>query len=210
MIQPIVEGHGEEQAVPVLLRRLLTELGVYDVAVKRSLRCPKNQMTADEAAFKRMLTLARFDLDVSAVLFLFDADNDCARTFVPAMRRWADETAPGFPCAVVMARREYEAWFLAAITSLRGQRDIHVDATYPGDPEAVSDAKAALRAFMPPNRKYSETTDQAALSQLFDFGQACQGAASFRRLVQEVRRLLMATGHLPVVPPDWAAGAIGA
>ncbi len=29
MIQPVVEGQGEEKAFPILLRRLLPELGCY-------------------------------------------------------------------------------------------------------------------------------------------------------------------------------------
>jgi hypothetical protein len=33
MIQPIVEGHGEVEAVPVLLRRLAAEAGGFDVQV---------------------------------------------------------------------------------------------------------------------------------------------------------------------------------
>lgn len=97
MIQPIVEGRGDTDAVPTLLRRLLYELGVYVVGVKPSRRCPKNEMTADEAAFKRMLGLAKYDPDVSAVLFLFDADDDCARQYVPNMKRWPMRWLPIYP-----------------------------------------------------------------------------------------------------------------
>ena len=34
-IQPIVEGYAEVQALPVLLRRLRDEAGVFDVEVNR-------------------------------------------------------------------------------------------------------------------------------------------------------------------------------
>ena len=53
------------------------------------------------------------------------------------------------PCGVVMAQREYEAWFLAAIESLCGQRGIVSDALYPQDPEQVRGAKGVVSRFMP-------------------------------------------------------------
>ena len=39
-IQPIVEGHGEVKALPVLLRRLMTEAQVWGIDVGRPIRRP--------------------------------------------------------------------------------------------------------------------------------------------------------------------------
>lgn len=191
MIQPIVEGYGEVDAFPVLLRRLLIELGVY-VPVGRSIRRNRTQLVREDG-LKQALQLAGLG-DVTAVLVLFDADDDCARDRVPDMLRWANEAVAHLPCAIVMACREYEAWFLAAIESLR------VDAVYEEDPERKRDAKGAVRSFLP---RYSPTTDQPAFSARLDLGQAYRRASSFRKLVKELSRILTASGYEPTVPPAW-------
>lgn len=108
------------------------------------------------------------------------------------------------PCGVVMARREYEAWFLAAIESLRGQRRIYQNAAYPDDPEQVRAAKAAISHFMPQHLPYSETADQPALSALFELKAAYRRASSFRKLVKELCRILEELGEKPVVPRNWS------
>ena len=201
MIQAVSEGRGEVGALPTLLRRLIIELGVYDVPVSGSaLFCPKNLMTQNEAEFKRFVRLSRLDSKVTAALFLFDADDDCARDCVPQMRQWAQETAPDFPCAVVMARREYEAWFLASLPSLRGKYGIPYDAVYAGDPEQKRGAKEALQVFAP---FYKPTMHQAAFSAQMDLGDAFRNSASFQKLTREVCRLLEAQSRVPAVPAQW-------
>ena len=179
MIQPVVEGEGEEEAVPVLLRRLLSELGVYDVAVGRPI-VKDRTLLVREANFKATMEIATLVPGVRAILVLFDSDDDCARNLLPSMTRWANEVTY-LPCAIVLARREYEAWFLAAIESLRGARGIRDNAAYPQDPEAKRNAKQALRRFMPRNVSYSPRLDQPALSARFD----------------------SVSGYEPVVPTEW-------
>lgn len=198
MIQPVIEGHGEDQAFPTLLRRLIPELGAY-VEVLRPLRCPKNQMTASEADFKRMLHLARLDSRTTAVLFLFDSDDDCAQKHVPQMHQWAHETYADLPCGIVMARREYEGWFLAALDSLGGIRGIPEGAHFGEDPEKKRDAKGELRRLC----GYHPTTHQAAFSQTFDFRLAYRRASSFRKLTRELARLLTELGYEPQLPAGW-------
>jgi len=203
MIQPIVEGQGEEKAFPILLRRLIPEFGCY-VDVGGSPFRSKRTLMVREADFKRAVQVAAFKPNACALLVLFDADDDCAVTHVPNMLAWAREVAPMMPCGVVMARREYEAWFLAAVESLRGQRGIHPNAAYPQDPEQVRGAKGVVNRFMPQNAPYAETADQPALSALFDLGAAYRRASSFRKLVKELCRILEELGQEPVIPPDWS------
>lgn len=206
MIQPIVEGQGEELAFPILLRRLIPELGCY-VDVGGSPFRSKRTLMVREPDFKRAVQVAALKPNACALLVLFDADDDCASTHVPNMLAWAREVVPAMPCGVVMARREYEAWFLAAIESLRGQRGIRSDADYLQDPEQVRAAKGVVSRFMPLNTPYAETADQPALSALLDLGMAHRRASSFRKLVRELCRLLEELGQEPVVPPDWSQEA---
>ena len=203
MIQPVVEGDGEVAAVPVLLRRLMAELGVYDVRVNRCILIKRQQLPR-EADFRAKVQLATAKSGVRAVLVLADLDEDCARNLVPNLTRWASEET-FLPCAIVLARREYEAWFLASLESLRSERGVRENASYVPDPEAKGSAKDALSRFMPRNAPYQPTTHQAAFSARFDLAQAYQRASSFRKLVRELCRVLTACDHQPIIPDDWTA-----
>ena len=44
-IIPIVEGHGEVAAVPVLLRRIAKRLNAYDVQVGKPIRCQRHNLS---------------------------------------------------------------------------------------------------------------------------------------------------------------------
>ena len=107
------------------------------------------------------------------------------------VHRFTGATAAG----VVLAHREFEAWFLAAAESLRGHRGLPADLVGPLDPEAIADAKGWLRERMPPGRRYRETADQPALAAIFDV-QAARRAGSFDKCYREVERLVRAlTGN---------------
>lgn len=203
MIQPIVEGQGEEAAFPILLRRLMPELGCFVEIGGSPIRSRRTQMVREQD-FKRVVQFAYFKPGVCAALVLLDADDDCAAAHVPNMLRWAKEVAPQMPTAVVIARREYEAWFLAAIESLRGKRGISLEAAYLQNPEEKRDAKGAIKSFMPEDMSYSPTADQPALSALFDLQADYRGASSFRKLVKELCRILEELGHAPTIPADWS------
>ena len=192
-IQPIVEGDGEMEAVPALLRRLLAEGQVTGVQVGKPIKRPRNQLVREEV-LARMVRVALLRPDCGGVLVILDGNTDCPRTLGPALQRWAEAAAGGVPCAVVLAHREYEAWFLASLESLRGLRGIRHDAEPHPDPEEPRDAKGELEAHMEPGRAYHPTIDQPALTALFDMPQAYGRSRSFRRMVRAVGLLVGAAG----------------
>lgn len=87
-----------------------------------------------------------------------------------------------------MAKREYEAWFLAGAESIAGKRTLPRDLQSPADPETIRDAKGWLGNRMA--RGYSETVDQPALSALVDLDMAQSRSRSFDKLVRSVAALL--------------------
>ena len=89
--------------------------------------------------------------------------------------------------AVVLAHREFEAWFLAATSSLVAQGKLPVGVEAPAAPEAVADPKAWLSAAM--GRRYSETIDQPAFTALFD-ARAARRCGSFDKLVREFEAMV--------------------
>jgi hypothetical protein len=202
-VKPIVEGHGEVKAVPELIRRLASAGEIYSIEVLSSIRAHRTDFINPDKLAK-WLQLARLD-GPDAILILFDADDDCPLELVHEMEAKAKTEASPIPLEIVIANREYEAWFLAAIESLRGVRGIGPDAEYSGEPEEPRDTKRRLTQRMIGERSYSETADQAALTSIFDLAMAYRRCRSFRRAATAMGRLFHATGQdVEAWPPsEW-------
>lgn len=187
-IVPIVEGQAEVGSVPVLLRRLLAELGAHEVQVARPLRVRRNQFVREGEAERAIQLAVRSREGVGCILVILDADDDCPASLGPELlARCADATRR--PVAVVIANRELEAWFLGAKESLRGVRGIQEDATAPPDPEAIRGAKERLSHNMR-GRRYLEVDDQPALAAEMSLEAAESTCPSFAKLRRDVAGLV--------------------
>jgi hypothetical protein len=203
-IYPIVEGHGEVEAVPVLLRRLLAQASSYDVEVGSPMRRTQAQMRGEQS-ITAAVRVTMLQPECAAILILFDGEDDCPVEVAARVGGWARAAAAGTPCEVVVAYREYETWFLAALESIRGQCSIRPDAVAPPTPESRRDAKGWLETWMPADRAYSETQDQAALSASFDMALSFRRNRSFRKLVTTFGDLVKSLGR-PIAewpPAEW-------
>lgn len=198
MIQPIVEGHAEVQAVPVLLRKLAVSMGVAFVKIGSPLRCARSQL-AREDGMKRAVQMARRQTDCQGILVLLDADDDCPKTEADRLLAWVKEAAAPVPGTVVMAKREYEAWLLASAENLMAARGVSQPTPYERDPEGKRDAKGELERRL--GLIYSEKRDQPALTALADWSLVHQRCRSFRRMVKETRRLFISCGLAPQAWP---------
>lgn len=193
-IYPIVEGHGEVAATPILLRRFAHEVfEEYEFNVLAPYRLPKGRMDA-RPHLENAVTLARRKLSqydgIHAILILRDADDDCPGRDAPALLARAEEIARPVPVSVVFAKSEYESWFLAAIHSLRSDRRIAEDAEAPTNPESIRGAKEHLQRYcMIAGATYSATVDQPALTDTFSFEEARQACPSFDKLWRDLERL---------------------
>ncbi|HKV40878.1 MAG TPA: DUF4276 family protein [Blastocatellia bacterium] len=158
-----------------------------------------------EAPLCDSIALALLRPECSAILVLFDGDDDCPKELAPRIEEWAKAAAGQVPCAVVVAQREYAAWFIASIESLRGERGIRDDAEPHPNPETPRGAKGQLEMLMVPGAAYSPTADQAALTAKFDMAIAHARCRSFRRMVRAFG-LLTAGAGAPLdrwPPPGW-------
>ena len=192
-IQPIVEGHGEVEALPVLLRRLCHEASAWEVQISKPIRRKRSEFV-NQPKLEKTVTAACYQSHCKSILILFDSDKDCPAELGPRVHEWASAVCGDLPCEVVMSHKEYEAWFLASMESLRGRRGIRNDATRHPNPEAPRGAKAHLQARMGKGAHYLETTDQAAFSALFSIPAAYAGCRSFRKLTKSFGTLLQAMG----------------
>ena len=186
----IVEGHGEVQSVPVLIRRIAAELHPnLVIETPRPIRIHRNQVVQADKLEQRVELAAQRIGGQGAIFIILDADDACPAQLGPELLNRASQTRSDLPIAVVLAKYEFEAWFLAAAESLRGQRGLRNDIYPPSDPEAIRGAKELLSQQMESSRTYRETTDQPALAALFDIKQARQ-ADSFDKCYRDIVRLL--------------------
>jgi hypothetical protein len=188
----IVEGHGDSEAVPVLIRRIAEAFdpALY-VHVPSPIRIPKSRLVRP-GELERAVELAALKIPgQGGILVLLDSDDDCPAHRGPELLQRAFSARPDLLIGVVLAKREFEGWFLAAAESLRGQRGLAQDITPPPDPENVRGAKEWLSDRMPGKRSYSETLDQAALTARFDLTTA-RRADSFDKCYRQIVRVLQA------------------
>ena len=163
----------------------------------------KRSELVQEATVRRSVRLALLQPECGGILIVFDSDDDCPRDLAPQIEAWARIEAGAIPCGVVMANREYEAWFLASLEALRGVRGIVADASSHVTPEVPRNAKGELRRHMIPGRGYAESVDQAAMTAKLDFGAAYRGCRSFRKMVKAFGDVVADMG---VVLAAWPPG----
>ena len=198
-IVSIVEGKGEAQAVPILLRRLVAEIAptLYTIDFPRPLLVPRDTMIKPGGLEPYVDIAAEKGDGPCAILILLDADDACPATLGPQLLKRAQAARSDRLISVVVANREYEAWFLAAAESLRGLRDLPSTLEPPNNPETIRDAKGWLQKQMPYNRKYNEPVDQPELTRHFNL-EAARACDSFDKLWRDMERLL--TELNPPVP----------
>lgn len=185
-VASIVEGDGEVAALPVLLRRLSQWRGPPEgLDVLPPIRVNKDRFLNRSDEFSRHLQLAALKCGADGwVLILFDADDDCPADKGADVLARAQAIVPHRRVAVVLANREFEAWFIAAAESLNGCRGFaFADQDLLVAPELPRNAKGWIRERMP--RGYGETTDQPAFSARFDLAVAHERSRSFRKLCSE-------------------------
>jgi hypothetical protein len=188
----VVEGDGEIGSVPVLIRRVAQRLdpGLV-VHLPRPVKVRRNRLTERFFDLQRGIERAIGSIRLpGAVFILLDSDEDCPAQLGPDLLRRSAAVRGDVPMAVVLAKHEYEAWFLAASESLRGKCGLPDDLQPPSDPEAVRDAKGWLRAQMLKGRRYSETVDQPKLTANLDFDRARARSDSFDKCHREIERLI--------------------
>lgn len=189
-IIPIVEGHGEVFAVPALLRRLRDRYAPeVSIEVLPPIRRSRDRLLLTGELEKDVELAAEKVGPSGIILVILDTEGDCPAELGPQVLTRAVSTRPDRTIRVVLAHREYEAWFLAAADSLRGKRGLRRDIIAPENPEGVQGAKEWLRHRMSGSRTYSETADQVALTSVFDLDSA-RRAPSFDRFCRLFQDLI--------------------
>lgn len=189
-ISCIVEGQGEVQALPILLRRLhqwkTSTLAQYPI-IEEPIRVKRDRFLNKEQEFNRYLQLASNKCGTNGwILILLDADDDCPVNLGQNILQRAKQYIPHRLISVVLANREFEAWFIASAQSLNGKNGFvfNDDEATVTTAETPRDAKGWIKRHMSTN-SYGETTDQPEFAKAMDLQQAFSNSRSFRKLCSE-------------------------
>ena len=197
-IMAIVEGPGDKDAVPALLRRILWErFSRYDIDV------PQPRVAHGKPnLIKKLEDFLRYALieGCTAILILLDADTDCPTQLARELAQRAATLNLRVPIAVACAKHEYEAWFISCLSTdegdnIRQRLGIPSSVTAPEDVESVGNAKAWLENHMPHHLGYKETTDQVVLTHYINLELAHDRSRSFRRVCHAVAELVEAIDY---------------
>jgi hypothetical protein len=167
-VAAVVEGDGELEALPVLIRRLAYAHEVYDVRVAPAFLLPRPKFLVPQEFELAIEAQARRLRGPGGVLALLDADDDCA---VDLMERIRSDYRGKYEFALVVAVREYESLFLAG----------HLP-----NPEEIRDAKGAVRAL---TGTYKATRHQPKLSATVDL-ESARECRWFRKFERELLGIL--------------------
>ncbi len=177
----MVEGHGEVEALPELLRRLAWAAGMYDMKVQTPVLSSKGKLVA---ASKLATELpAGLHSELSAVV--------------------KDHCRP-MAAELVVANPEYEVWFASSLSSLRGLHGLSVEAVDVESAESRPECKGILSSVMSSGMRYQETQHQTSLTAQFDLRLAFQNSRSFQKLVKAFGDLSAECGR-PLT--DWPPAA---
>ncbi len=190
-VVPIVEGHGEHNAIRILLQRIWSELlgGGY-VEVPTPVRTKRNKIV-QTGELTRVLELAVLRLretvsDNSMVLLLLDADDDLPCVLGPDLLRRAQQIRSDVDIACVIANVDYETWFVSAASSLGKFLSLPVGFPIPDDPEVARQGKGWIKQRVRIG-KYSPRADQPRMTQAMDLTLCRQRSRSFQKLCRELK-----------------------
>jgi hypothetical protein len=200
----IVEGHGEQTAVPVLLRRWFKQVGAYDwITEDKAIRASgagalkRPHSSDDETGVEYYLEIG-LAKGADAILVVLDADDECRERvarrqppFGPELleraRKHVGERAVSV--AVVVADREYEAWFLSMREILRAAGAVAREWTPLRQVEDIRNCKREMNRLL--GRAYEPSVDQAPLTWALPLDPAEPALPrSYRKLLKELARLV--------------------
>lgn len=226
-----VEGKGDKAAVPKLAARIAADLGATDAVFIHSEPFTVHGLgTLVKDGCKNWLrwlgAAGKSYGDLGGILLVLDGEPEpvppkwisyinryntrdfCARRVAAVLASDAQSARAGevFSLAAVFAVKEFEAWLVAGVESLRGVALAENRGTVPstasapaGDIEAKRDAKKQLRELVP---GYEQSLDQGILAAKVDIEVVAKRCRSFCRLRNAISQLADAVrSGKPMVSP---------
>ena len=185
----IVEGHGEVDAIRILLERIGFDIDpeCY-IQCSYILRVSKDKLIRPGELERSIEAVGRCGKPVNGIFILIDADKDCPANLGPQLLQRAEMIQTDIPKGLVLAKYEYEAWFIASFEYIAQKYGVPITSKLlDANPEEVRGAKEWLADHL--GFKYVETRHQASLTRQFDLTRA-RAASSFDKCYREVQHLI--------------------
>lgn len=187
----LVEGDGEVRALPSLLRRIgAISCPDWNLVIPDPIKIKRNRVEEPRELERAIRLCSKKLRPPCGLLVVLDADDDCPAEPGPKLGAICRQARDDIETGVVLANKEFEAWFLAAAESLGGICGLDNHLSPPDDPENIRGAKEWLGKQMKGNRRYSASTDQKVLAAKFDMEAARRRSPSFDKFLRETERLL--------------------
>ncbi len=155
--------------------------------IRHPIRVARSSLLA-ESGLEKWVQVAARTSGKGGIIVLLDSDEACPRDLAGHLQSRAASVRSDIPIAVVLAKREFEAWFVAAASSLADTGMLVSSTQAPASPEDIGDAKGWIKKRMV-SKRYQSSVDQVRLANKLDLMQA-QGCRSFRKFYKEVTSLL--------------------
>lgn len=184
----IVEGPGDKEAVPLLVRRILQAHQLHHV-----------ELTTPQVSGGLLVTRKRFIdrwpyalMKKCPILWVLDCEDSCvvdeARTFEKAIHELGRHDAQ--PTKFAFFYREMETLFLAEEKALRNFYGLKPEIQISPQVILRRNAKGEISKLLPAHRAYKETTDQAKIAAKLDLEQCRKVSRDFRHLEKAVLDLV--------------------
>ena len=190
-IAPIVEGHGEQNAIRPLLTNIISSSdGTVYPRIVAPYRVPWGSLVNKPGELERAAQIVmREGGQGSRLLVLLDADGNCPASLGPALLQRLVIRFPDTPVSVSVAHWEYESWFVASAESIALYVGAALEVEVPDNIEEIQNPKVWIERNVL-SRRYKETSDQASFSSAIDVPLARQRSHSFNRFCLELERLV--------------------
>ena len=189
-ILPIVEGDGDFDAVPELIRRIALDRGHFDLTVCRPHK--RGDLPKVRSRFDDYFRVAL--LEQCPILWVMDYDcADChdQAADVKDLKAMASGVAKDAHVEFAFMVQEFETLFLADHeTTRRAFPDIDESVVFPDEPEGIRGAKEWLSKARPKGSAYKPTQHQKRLTSQVDLARLRLRSASFLRFESSVAALL--------------------
>lgn len=186
----LVEGQGDEKAMPTLITKVLSDLNNWNWYPGSCIRV--SSLGKLRKQLQWYLSNAVNIKNCGAILIALDLDDGCPKKEALQLAKEIRPLNLAVPVAIVFACREYEVWFLASLPTIAGHYGLPKDLVYEGEVEKKRDVKGWLRAHMPQSRKYTPSRYQKRFTSLIDVELAHENSRSFQRLYHAIEQLLEA------------------
>lgn len=184
----VVEGPGDREAVPKLLRDHLLNSKQFEVGVGRPLTAKGRDKLLAEEKLEAFVKQAGRVPGACGVLVVFDADEDSACEIGPdALARASSATH--LPVRVCVAIRSFENWIAASVETVFSSE---TGAAPLADPEGKGAVGLIKKGLHP--AKYVKTAYQASLVSRIDHSIAQDRCPSLARLFRCVDELVTSCG----------------